>query len=101
MEALLTILAMALVTFAIRFGPVLLLSRDLPPLVSRWLHYVPVAIFAALVVPGLLLTGQEAGIGPGLCAGLAGLLVAWRTRNTLLVIVVGMATYWLFRIAGA
>jgi branched-subunit amino acid transport protein len=101
METTLIILGMALVTFTIRFSPIALLSRDLPPILARWLHYVPVAIFTALVVPGLLPPRSEATVGPELWTGLVGLLVAYRTRQVLPVILAGMATYWLLRAAGS
>jgi branched-subunit amino acid transport protein len=100
MEATLIILGMALVTFLIRFSLIALLSRDLPPLLARWLHYIPVAIFTALVVPGLLVPGGEGRIGSELWAGLAGLLVAHRSRQVLPTILAGLVTYWLLRVAG-
>jgi branched-subunit amino acid transport protein len=95
MQTTLTILGMALATFLIRFGPIALLNREVPPLLAGWLHYVPVAIFAALVAPGFLLPGGEARIGPEFWVGLVGLLVAYRSRQVLPVILAGMATYWL------
>ncbi len=100
MEAMLIILGMALVTFLIRFSMIALLSRDLPPLLARWLCYIPIAIFTALVVPGLLVPGGEGRIGSELWAGLVGLLVARRSRQVLPVILAGMGTYWLLRALG-
>jgi branched-subunit amino acid transport protein len=100
MEATLTILGMALGTFLIRFSMIALLSRDLPPLLARWLRYIPIAIFTGLVVPGLLVPQGEMKVGPELWAGLAGMLVAHRTRQVLPVILAGMGTYWLLRAAG-
>jgi len=100
METALIILGMALATFLIRFSPIALLSRDVPPLLARWLRYIPVAIFTALVVPGLLAPEGGARIGPELWAGLVGLLVAHRSHQVLPVILAGMATYWLLRAAG-
>jgi branched-subunit amino acid transport protein len=100
MEATLTILGMALVTFVIRFSLIALLSRDIPPFLARWLRYIPVAIFTALIVPGLMISGGEVRIGPELWAGLVGLLVAHRSRQVLPVILAGMGTYWLLRALG-
>jgi branched-subunit amino acid transport protein len=62
--------------------------------------YIAVAIFTALVVPGLLASGGKGRIGPELWAGLVGLLVARRSRQVLPVILAGMGTYWLLRAAG-
>lgn len=101
MEATLIILGMALVTFLVRFSMIALLSRELPPLLARWLHYIPVAIFTALVVPGLVAPRGEAQAGPELGAGLIGLLIAHRSRQVLPTILAGIATYWLLRVLGS
>ena len=55
------ILGMALVTYLPRALPLLLLSsRNLSPLLMRWLEMVPPAVLAALLVPELLLeSGPE------------------------------------------
>lgn len=100
MENALTILGMAAVTFLARYAMVALLSRELPRVLSRWLSYVPVAIFAALVVPALLMPSGRLGFGRELLAGLVGLLAALKTRQVLPVILAGMAAYWLLGLAG-
>lgn len=100
METTLIILGMAVATFLTRFSLIALLSRDIPSFAARWLHYIPVAIFTALVVPGLLVPGGEVRIGPEVWAGLVGLLVAHRSRQVLPVILVGMTIYWLLRAIG-
>ncbi|NJM09173.1 AzlD domain-containing protein [Candidatus Gracilibacteria bacterium] len=99
----LTIIGMALVTLATRTLPLLALRGELPPWLSRWLSFVPVAVFTALVVPPLLIASDPSRmvVGPQLLAGLVGALVAWRTGNVLLTIAVGMATFWLLRMFGA
>ncbi|WP_296359853.1 AzlD domain-containing protein [uncultured Acidaminococcus sp.] len=52
------IFAMALATFLPRFFPMALLkNRTLPSWFTQWLHFVPPAIFGALVFPDLLLKG--------------------------------------------
>ena len=54
-EVLILILGMAVVTYLPRFLPMYVLTRlEIPPLVIAWLRYVPVAVLAALVVPGSL-----------------------------------------------
>ncbi|WP_291328257.1 AzlD domain-containing protein [Desulfovibrio sp. UCD-KL4C] len=51
----LIIVGMMVVTYGPRLLPVLTLSsRDLPPVVVRWLGYVPTAVLSALLVPSLL-----------------------------------------------
>jgi branched-subunit amino acid transport protein len=100
----LTILGMALVTFATRVTTMLALRGDVSPWLRRWLGYVPVAVFTALIVPPLLLRAQDGAqvlvLGPALPAGIAGALVAWRTGNVLLTIVAGMGVFWALRWAG-
>jgi branched-subunit amino acid transport protein len=100
----LTILGMALVTFAARVTTMLALRGDVSPWLRRWLGYVPVAVFTALIVPPLLLHAQDGAqvlvLGPALPAGIVGALVAWRTGNVLLTIVAGMGVFWALRWAG-
>lgn len=63
-----------------------------PPWVQRLLRQIPPAALASIVVPALVRPGGELGIWqPRLAAGLLAGLVAWRTRNVALTLVVGMA----------
>jgi branched-subunit amino acid transport protein len=104
MTSWLVILGMALVTYATRAVMLLMLRGTMTPLLRRWLGYVPVAVFTALIVPPLLLqargTDQSLVLGPELLAGVVGGLVAWRVGNLLLTIGSGMATFWLLRWLG-
>src|SRR3954468_25079059 len=97
----LTILGMALATYATRVTTMLALRADLAPWLRRWLSYVPVAMFTALILPPLLLHTQSGvstlALGPALPSGIVGGLVAWRTSNVLLTIVAGLATFWALR----
>jgi branched-subunit amino acid transport protein len=91
----LTVAGMLGVTFGSRFAG-LALHRELPDFWVRFLHFVPIAVFAALVTPAL-----EGGFGEGeirLAAAIAAALVAWRTANLGLAIAVGMLAFWLLRI---
>jgi branched-subunit amino acid transport protein len=96
------IAGMALVTFAVRYPVLLLVGRaPLPQAVLRALKYVPPAVLTAIVAPAVLL-GADGGLHIGLdnaflAAALAATLVAWRTRNVLLTIVIGMAVLWAWR----
>jgi branched-subunit amino acid transport protein len=100
----LTILGMALATYATRVITMLALRGDVAPWLRRWLSYVPVAMFTALILPALLLSEQAGAkvlsLGPALPAGVVGGLVAWRTGNVLLTIVAGIATFWALRWLG-
>jgi branched-subunit amino acid transport protein len=69
----------------------------MPDWLSRALRFVPAAALAALVFPALTHPTGQFDISPSnfrLLAGLCGAIVAWRTRNVLLTILVGMAALW-------
>lgn len=55
-SAVLTILGMWAVTLAARYAGLSLGHLRLPPFWLAFLRYVPVSVFAALIVPGLLNT---------------------------------------------
>jgi branched-subunit amino acid transport protein len=91
----LTVAGMLAVTFGSRYAG-LALRTELPAFWVRFLHFVPIAVFAALVTPSL-----EGGYGEGeirTAGAAAAALVAWRTRNLGLAIGVGMLVFWLLRI---
>ncbi len=91
-----TILAMAVVTFAVRFGGLLLPTARVPSFWQRFLAYVPVAVFAALIVPGL--PGTEAtDTAWRLGAAAVTALPVWRTRSLAPGLVVGLALYLVVR----
>lgn len=57
----LAILGMGLVTFALRAAPACFLSsRQFPPWVVTFLHYVPVAVLSAMLVPAVLMFDNTA-----------------------------------------
>jgi branched-subunit amino acid transport protein len=63
-----------------------------PPGVQRVLRQIPPAALASIVVPALLRPDGELGLWqPELAAGALAAVVAWRTRNVALTLVVGMA----------
>ncbi|MEX1071940.1 MAG: AzlD domain-containing protein, partial [Anaerolineales bacterium] len=97
----LLIASMAAVTMATRIPLLMLLSRrKLPPAIEAALKYVPPAVLAAIILPIVLLPGGELNFTLGntaLVASLVAILVAWRTRNLLLTIVLGMAALLIWR----
>jgi branched-subunit amino acid transport protein len=99
----LIILGMGVVTYAIRLSLVALLGRiEVPPLVRRALRFVPPAVLSALILPELLLPGGALDLSLGnvrLLAGTLAALVAWRSRNALLAIALGMVALWVLRAA--
>lgn len=97
----LTIIGMGLVTYATRVSLILLLGRvEVPPLVRRALRFVAPAVFSALIVPAVLRPGGALDLSVGnvrLLAAVIAALVAWRTKNTLLTILLGMAALWMLQ----
>jgi branched-subunit amino acid transport protein len=87
-----------LITFAIRFAPIALLSRlELPDWLKRALRYVPPAVMTAIITPTLFFTGGAPTISldyPRLSAAIFAVLIAWRTRSTLWTVVWGMLVLW-------
>lgn len=94
----LIIIAMGVVTFGIRLLPIVLLGRvEIPLVVQRALRFVPPAVLSAIVAPELLMPGGQFNLSLGnarLIAGALATVVAWRTKNVLLTIAVGMIVLW-------
>lgn len=62
-----------------------------PPALARVLRQIPPAALAAIVLPALVRPeGHLDLLQPRLAAGVLAALVAWRTRNVGLTLVVGM-----------
>ena len=101
MEKLVIFAGMALVTYFTRYAMIAALGREVPPLLRRWLRYVPPAVLAALVVPAALAPRGKLEIGLQAWAVVVGAIVAWRTRSVLWTILGGLATFWLLRLLGA
>lgn len=94
-------LAVGLGTFTLRFLFIYLFGKiEMPDWLSRALRFVPAAALAALVFPALTHPAGHLDLSMQnfrLLAGLGGALVAWRTRNVLLTILVGMALLWILQ----
>ena len=91
-------LAIGLGTFSLRFLFIYLFGKiEMPEWLRRALRFVPAAALAALVFPALTHSSGSLDLSLHnlrLLAGLGGALVAWKTRNVLLTIVVGMILLW-------
>jgi branched-subunit amino acid transport protein len=100
---IIAILLMALVTFLPRFLPLLFLSkRKLSPLAESWLSYVPVAVLAALLGPGLFLKNGYFSLVPSsnpyFLAALPSFAIALWTRNMFLAVLTGIGSVALLRL---
>lgn len=91
-------LAVGLGTFTLRFLFIYLFGKiEMPVWLSHALRFVPAAALAALVFPALTHPAGQLNISLTnfrLLAGLGGAIVAWRTKNVLLTILVGMVILW-------
>ena len=89
------------VTFGMRFSLIYLFGRfQVPDTMRRALHYVPPAVLSAIIFPELFL--QEGHLALSLdnyrlLAGLAAILIAWFSKNTLITIIVGMVVLFLLQ----
>jgi len=92
-------LAIGLGTFTLRFLFIYLFGKiEMPDWLRRALRFVPSAALAALVFPALTHPAGHLDISLHnfrLLAGLGGAVIAWRTRNVLLTIIIGMALLWI------
>jgi branched-subunit amino acid transport protein len=102
--AWLIILAIGIGTFALRLSFIQMLGRaSPPPYLQRALRFVPAAVMAALVLPALVNANGAIDLSLGnerLLAGVLAAFVAWRTRQVLLTLAVGMAALWLLQAYG-
>jgi branched-subunit amino acid transport protein len=94
----LMLLVIGAITYAIRLSCIGLLGqRDMPALLLKALHFVPIAVLPAIILPQLFLRNNMLALSiqnPRWIAGILAAIVAWRTRNVLLTIAVGMAALW-------
>ena len=90
------------INFAARLSFIALFARrEMPPLLARALRHGPAAMLTAIVVPAIVFAAPGAlSLDAGnvkLIAALVAGVVAWRWRNTLLTIGVGMVALWLLQ----
>lgn len=83
-----------LATYAVRLSFIQLFGRlEIPDGVRRALRFVPPAVLSAIIFPELLMHNGSLDLSPGntrLLAGLLAVWVAWRTKNVIFTILVGM-----------
>jgi branched chain amino acid efflux pump len=96
-----TMLAAGLITYAYRLSFIQLFSRrEVPEFLQRALRLVPPAVLTAIIFPELLMHDGSVNISLNnfrLLAGIIAILVAWRTKNVGLTILVGMAALLLLQ----
>ena len=102
MNVWLLLIGMGIVTYAIRLSLIVLIGHvEVPPIIQRALRFVPPAVLTAIIFPELLRPGGTLDLSFGNVRLLAGVLaagIAWRTKNVLLTIGVGMAALWVLQL---
>ena len=90
-----------LITFGMRFSLIYLFGKfEIPETMKRALHYVPPAVFSAIIFPEIFLSDGVPNLSPTnprLLAGLLAIFTAWFSRSTLITILVGMVALFLFQ----
>jgi branched-subunit amino acid transport protein len=104
MSIWLVLLVVGFITFATRLSFIFLFGRyAIPPMVQRALRYVPPAALTAIIIPEMLAPGGTVDISFGnlrLIAGLLAIVVAWRSKNIFLTILIGMGALVLLQALG-
>jgi uncharacterized membrane protein len=91
---LITILGMALVTYATRAGGFWLMGLITPSQrIEAWLRQIPGAVLVAIIAPTVLASSLAETL-----AALATVLVAIRTKNVLMAMLIGVATVAFLRL---
>ncbi len=98
----LTILACGIVTFLIRLSFIAIHGRVVMPLwFTRALTFVPIAVLSAITLPEILIQNDVLNfspLNPRLIAGIVAVFVAWRTKNVLVTIAVGMVVLFVMQL---
>lgn len=104
MKLWLVFLIGGLLTYLTRLSFIALSGKvAFPDWLQRSLRYIPTAVLSAIIFPELLIRSGELDLtisNDRLIAGLLAALVGWKTRNTLLTIVVGMVSLLVLQAIG-
>lgn len=97
----LMLLVIGVITYTIRLSCIGLLGqKDMPAFLLKALRFVPITVLPAIILPQLFLRNNTLVLtvqNPRWIAGIFAGIVAWRTRNVLLTIAVGMVTLWVLQ----
>lgn len=103
-QLLLAIAASSLFTILLKTFPVTILKGDaIPPLIRRWLDFVPVAVMAALVGPDIFIYDGYFNLSFSnlfLLVSIPTFFVAWKTANYFVTIAVGISLVIIARYLG-
>lgn len=95
------IVGMGIITFTLRLSLIIGVNRlELPAPLELSLKYAAPAVLSAIIFTELAAPGGELNLSLTnwrLLAGMIAGLVAWRTRNVLITIAIGMIVLWLLQ----
>ncbi|MBG7609693.1 MAG: AzlD domain-containing protein [Anaerolineae bacterium] len=96
-----TIITVGIFTYLTRLSFILLLEYwQTPPIFQRALRFVPISVFAAIILPDLVFPNNSPNIivfAPRFFSGIIAIIVAWKTNNVAWTIIVGMGTLLLIK----
>ena len=94
-----TVIIIGVGTNLFRFSFIYLyVNLKLPEWIPRAMRFVPPAVLSALIFPAILIKEEVLWMSPQnprLVAGLVAIIVAWKTKNLLLTIAIGLGIFWL------
>ncbi|WP_462384114.1 AzlD domain-containing protein [Pseudomonas sp. Marseille-QA0892] len=97
----LMIIGMLVITFSIRYSFFAWPSLRFSPAIRQALHYVPIAVLTAIVVPAMLMPGGNdldvSFDNAYLLGGIATIILAAATRHLLVTIAGGLVIFFLLR----
>ncbi|MBN1537043.1 MAG: AzlD domain-containing protein [Anaerolineales bacterium] len=97
-----TMIIAGVITYIIRLMFILLLEKvQISEQVKKGLNLVPPAVFSAIIFPDLFLKNGDLAISfmnGRLIAGLLAIITAWRTKNIVLTVIVGMVVLTVFQV---
>jgi len=101
MNIWLVMLLGGLLTFGTRLSFIFLFSHsNVPEWLRRSLRFVPPSVLSAIILPEILIVNNKIDFSLSnvrLLAGLVAILVAWRSRNALVTILVGMLALFILQ----
>ena len=93
-----SILFAGLITYLTRMGMIVLIDKDIfNENFRKILNYVPSVVFPSIIFPGILLDDYGVLVtimDPKIYGALIAIIIGYFSRNVILTIVSGMASYW-------
>lgn len=92
---LLVVIGMSVVTYIPRLMPALGLSnKKLPVWLLKFLEFIPVTVISALLVPSIMIRDNKLSLlNPYVYAAIPTLFAAYKSKNIVIPVVVGLVCY--------